>query len=295
MPRKPKPILEGDGLHCNPLSKDNTQITGSCMPPQDLYALIEKYNQSHPQTPIRTINNPRADYKKLLKATQCKNEICLAKKPIDPQKVEKHLRPKQPKEWKQNPRTWLNNFDIDAVMAPYEKAYPDFAFLGVVPVDFSVKEESTGRCISRDLCEFNIFDYFTKGKRRFGMIINLDYHTGPGSHWVALYWCIDPALPFGLIYFDSGGSLPHKLVHKFITKVRQDVLDMNISDEFPAFYNKKQYQKGNTECGMFSTIFLIKCIEMNQRKPLQLVKQDLDAASFSDERVWKYRKILFRE
>jgi hypothetical protein len=265
------------------------------MSPEDIYDLISKYNQEHPQNLIKPSHNPKADYQKLLKATQCKNDICLAKQPLDPQKVAKHLRPKRPREWKQNPHTWLNNFDINAVMAPYEKAYPDFAFLGVVPVNFSTRDESTGKCITKDLCEFNIYDYFAQGKRRFGMIINLDLHTGPGTHWVALYWCMDPSLPFGAIYFDSGGSLPHKFVHKFIEKVRQDVIDLNISETFPVFYNKKQYQKGNTECGMFSTIFLIKCIEMNTQKPLNLVKQDLDVARFSDDRVWEYRKILFRE
>jgi hypothetical protein len=296
---KPKPILEGKALHCNPVSKKNANITGSCMPPEDLYKVISKYNMEHPNAPITPSNNPKMDYKKLLKATACKSEVCLANKPLDPELVGKHLRPKRPKNWKSNPHTWLNNFDIDALIAPYAKAYPDFAFLGVVPVDFSLTHAGSDRCISNDLCVFNIHEYFAQGKRRFGLIINLDKHTGPGTHWVALYWCIDPSLPFGAIYFDSGGNHltrnpPPKIVVDFIKKVRKDILNLNISDDFPVFYNTKSYQKGNTECGMFSTIFLIKCVEINISTPLQYVKRDLDAADFRDERVWQYRKILFR-
>ena len=41
--------------------------------------------------------------------------------------------PQQPKEWKNNPNTWLTNYDIDKVLKQYSNAYKCFSYIGPSP------------------------------------------------------------------------------------------------------------------------------------------------------------------
>ena len=50
--------------------------------------------------------------------------------------MESLFAPFHPDEWKQNPSAWLSNHDIFNVLAQYEKAYPEFHFIGPTPIDF---------------------------------------------------------------------------------------------------------------------------------------------------------------
>lgn len=66
-------------------------------------------------------------------------------------------------------------------------------------------------------------------------IVNLDSHTGPGTHWVLVYNC----RPELCVYFDSYGCEPPIEVKKFM-------VDTNKECE----YNEYQLQQlGSTQCG----------------------------------------------
>ena len=68
---------------------------------------------------------------------KCTKEWCWIEQPeiksIDDEELHQDtFRPEHPEEWNKQPKTWLTNFDIDAVMSQYEDIYPDFKFFGTI-------------------------------------------------------------------------------------------------------------------------------------------------------------------
>ena len=82
-----------------------------------------------------------------------------------------------------NPNEWLNSLDISRVMKQYENDYKCFDFLGPSPIDFDTFKENN-ECVWDEICNFDLNKSYTKGKRKFGFIFNLDPHYKGGSHWV---------------------------------------------------------------------------------------------------------------
>jgi hypothetical protein len=172
-------------------------------------------------------------------------------------------KPHKPSAWKKNRREWLNTFDILTVMKQYEAKYTTFEFLGVFPVDFAktVKDTSSSAktCIVQDMCNFNLDKLKASGKLSFGIVMNLDRHNEPGSHWVACYCCFDPknTKKYGICYYDSGGELPPTPIADFIKTVIHQVDDPK---NFKKKYNNTRHQFKNTECGIFSMLFVTLCL-----------------------------------
>lgn len=199
------------------------------------------------------------------------------------------LRPLKPKEWYDNPKTWLNTYDILKVMKQYERRYTDFSFLGVFPIDFQSRDE-TGMCIAPGMCDFHIKRLLDKGKHRFAMILNLDKHNEPGSHWVSLYCNMTPSKKnFGIYYYDSVAYAPPKEVALFMKNVRAQVkshFDQATSAKFAMKYNKTQKQFANTECGVFSEVFLTQICK-------DIKFEDICAKMKTDNEINKIRDVLY--
>lgn len=227
-----------------------------------------------------------------------------------------YFRPGMPASWRKNPREWLNTFDILKVMSQYEVKYTKFKFLGVHPLDFKLRTQNSQQCVvpQTDVCKFNVLDFLSvpapgngntpRQARRnaVGMVINLDTHDKSGSHWVALYACFNPrSKRFGVCYYDSAGQAPLAPVRDFMQEMYEDSQrlfnEIGMSPDvfkrkFKVVYNNVQHQFKNTECGMFSMIFLILCIEdTSHRKSFN----DL-LASFKkhfDDHIFAHRKMLY--
>ena len=174
-------------------------------------------------------------------------------------------KPHKPISWKKNRREWLDTYDILNVMKQYEAKYTTFEFLGVFPVDFAKKISTpttvgvAATCVVQEMCHFDISDLKARGKNSFGIIMNLDRHDQPGSHWVACYCCFDPnSKKYGICYYDSGGNKPPEPIADFIkTVVRQ----INDKTHFRVKYNNVRHQFKNTECGVFSILFVTLCLK----------------------------------
>lgn len=199
------------------------------------------------------------------------------------------LRPLKPKEWYDNPKTWLNTYDILKVMKQYEKRYNDFSFLGVFPIDFQAKDEN-GQCIASGMCDFNIKRLLSKDKKRFAMILNLDKHNEPGSHWVSLYCNMSPNRNnFGIYYYDSVAYAPPKEVALFMKNVKTQIInhfDKDTSSKFTMKHNKIQKQFANTECGVFSEVFLTQICK-------DIKYEDICAKMKTDSEINKIRDVLY--
>jgi hypothetical protein len=248
---------------CSPYSFKHNGKKGTCFTKDILLDLKNHYNKLHPSDPI-TSNHPEQIWKELADKTRkeynCNKESCWIDKIMDADSHKKQklksllFSPPQPIEWKDNPTEWLSNIDILNVMRQYEDTYPDFYFIGPSSIDYSFKDK-VGRCVCPNICNFNLQQQYDKGKRKIGIIFNLDTHDKSGSHWVSLF--IDLEWNF-VFFFDSTSSRIPKLINIFARKVIQEAKHMNPPILLKFHQNDKvEHQKQNTECGMYSLYFII--------------------------------------
>ena len=274
-------MLSRDDQRCAP-SKELK--SGTCYTIEQLREIANAFNQNHKEDNIEYDENTskkRLLYniiRKITKNSQCDNQICwlkqnFMKKNVDVDMLKNTFRPKGPSN--QGNFKWLSNFDIQSVMKQYEFKYPDFKFLGAVPVDFEdVNYNNLGNIDFEDL--YN-------NKPKIGLIINLDRHDQSGSHWVSLFVNLKN---YEIYFSDSGGSEPTSYIKKFIRKIANfcnkkynslndnddvssicsDIKFMNrdkknkYEELFPIRYNKNTIQNGSSECGVFSLNFILRLL-----------------------------------
>lgn len=210
---------------------------------------------------------------------KCSTEVCWIDQDFlqgEPDLKEAFV-PKMPGEWKKNKYEWLSNFDIDAVMEQYERAYPDYLFLGTVPSD----------CPNGYLCELSGFDpvkMMKGGKKRAGIVYNLDEHTGPGTHWVATF--IDLSGPKKEIsYYDSYGAPPPDNIGGFLVSIRDRLRSKGYQAE--VLYNTTRHQFGGSECGIYSMNYLINRLKGESMK--KAVNRKIPDRLMNEMRTYLYR------
>ena len=288
---------------CSPYAKSKNSIKGSCFTDGNLVDLKNTFNRKHPEDSIQT-EDPVQIWTELAEKTreeyQCNKESCWVNHLADSTNKTKLksllFAPPQPSEWKKNPITWLSNFDILHVLKQYEQTYPQFFFIGPSPIDYNYKEYG-GRCVCPNLCQFDLQKQYSAGKRKIGVIFNLDPHHKSGSHWVSLFIDLEDQFVF---YFDSTSDPIPKLINGFATNVIHQGRNMNPVMDL-AFHqnNKIEHQKKNTECGMYSLFFIITMLirEKNGRK---LNKDDLftlfkGGKRIPDDKMQKLRGVFFNK
>lgn len=244
-------------LNCGPIVDGKNANGGTCYTKKILKKIKTAYNQSYPDK-IHT-SNPSAilDELKTRLNDECVSENCWLKLLPSSQRIfleQRVFRPFHPKEWNDNPKEWLSNFDILEVLKQYEQSDPEFEFLGPCPMDFD-KKMNDQKCVCSEICKFQLSNYIKKGTKKIGMVFNLDDHDESGSHWVSLYVDIPHKLIF---YFDSAlNDTPPE-----IEVLAQRILEQanNIQQTYTYKKNKIQHQFSNTECGMYALFFLITLI-----------------------------------
>ena len=186
------------------------------------------------------------------------------------------FKPDFPKEWNTNKSTWLNTYDILKVMKQYEQKHPDFKFMGVVPSD----------CPTKIHCELSNMDIQKMKKaniNKIGLIYNLDVSSGPGTHWVAMF--IDNKNN-EINYYDSYGSMPIKLIHTFIQKLKKNYESNNYKTV--TIYNDKRHQYGGSECGMYSMNFILE--RLNGVSMYDISKRKITDKDMNNLRDFLYSK-----
>ena len=193
-------------------------------------------------------------------------------------------RPKAPQEWALNRYEWLSSDDIDAIEKNYQDVFSDYFYVGSVPIDFDLKNE-TRECIVSTLCSMKIDELYKKGKHRIGIVINTDPHDGPGQHWVAVFADIRPELEYPRItYFDSYAMTPEPEIKKLMKRWKEQWDKTGIHKQgMKLTYNKTRHQYKDSECGMYCLYFHYAClmeIPMYERIP--------------DDVINSFRNLLFR-
>lgn len=258
--------------YCSPSRHVKYQEHDTCLSITELRAIAEDYNSSVKDSKkhIRLTGTKAHLYSMIRSRLKdyCNEESCWIEQPFinadTKRSIEGSFRPKKPGVWYKNRRTWLNTFDILHVMKQYERLYRGFAFLGVYPIDFR-DYYAGGDCIGGQLCSFSLKEFIAQKKQQFAMVLNLDNHKQPGSHWVAVYCNLDPKKNnFGIYYYDSVATPPGEEVLEFADLVAGQVKELfpaKVAARFESRYNTVQKQYKNTECGIFSMVFLTQMLK----------------------------------
>lgn len=249
---------------------------GTCYLDEELRTLAQQYNRLNPKKRIDTRQSAGAIHKELRERLKmCNNEYCWLSTPIMkrmPQEKRKEFQwfifnpPKPAKKYQ-----WFNTSEISDKLRQYMRIYPDFKSFGALPLDF---ERHLG------ITPSSIWKLLGQGKRRFGMVVNMDKHTQPGSHWTGLW--IDIRGRAGYIeYFDSFAVPPPALIKRFIKGLVKGAKQRGIQMRYKQ--NTLQHQKGDSECGMYSMYFIISKLNgMELREAIP------------DETMNGYRDVYFR-
>jgi hypothetical protein len=251
-------------LFCSPYSKSKRVSNQTCFNTDTLDKLIDGYNKkySYDKITLKKTDSPMQRWEELQKKMQhkgtCTAEVCwIDELLLNKESKEKYkrllFRPKQPVEWGKDPNTWLSDFDINKIMEQYEKAHPNFKFIGPSFADFDKKIYQTS-CVCNNLCNFSIEEQIKNGKSKIGVIFNLDTYGNGGTHWVAFFLDLDEHT---LIYFDSNGVRPKPSLVRFKKKVVQQANDYMSPHKIRYYQNKLSHQRTNTECGMYCLYFII--------------------------------------
>jgi Ulp1 protease family, C-terminal catalytic domain len=225
------------------------------------------------------------------------NEHCLLDFAYDMPKQQReklrrdYLRPKYPSSWESDPDEWLDNFNIDEVMKQYQAACPWFRFIGVFPIDFSIRNpysDDKSKCLYPEICNIDLKEEYKKGIRALGFVFNLDTHDKSGSHWVGLYCDIHNLHSKGgkgstwCAYFDSYGYQTPAFISQLMRYFYKQDRKMKL------MYNGRRFQYSNSECGMYSMYFIV-CM-MNG-----IHFKDFCKERVPDEIMLKLRTYMFRK
>lgn len=265
---------------CSPKSRASVpQSSQSCFSWQTLSRIARKYNEANPQDKIEIHRTQQDLYNAIRsKMPECKDEKCWTRARFlnagDREELIENFKPPIP----QGKYAWLNTDDIDRVLTGYEKVFSSFSYLGAHPLDFQT--------YTRGFKPVELIRNPQTGKKKFGIVLNLDRSNQPGSHWVAIFIDINDRV---MEYYDSYGLSAPKEVREFFDRITERRNGWTYKE------NKKAHQQKNSECGVYSINFIVQRIsgssfdktvntivrdaEMNERRqsyfdPLESYKND---------------------
>jgi len=265
---KPINLSKGKGLSQSNMNVIQSATDETCFTIESLRKIADKWNESHPQ--MRIDYNNSTTGKSLwhsinnVMSAKCNNEVCWIKQDFIKdsslaRELIKNFKPLMPKKWEDRPTEWLNTLDIRDVMNQYEVKYPNFEFIGPVPMDFDTKV-GFGQCVINELCNIKLQSLLDKGKHKIGVVFNLDKHTQPGSHWVAMYCNVNQTNKTGEIsYWDSYGMRPNPEVVVLMERLKKQGRELEYN--FHIKVNTIRHQYKNSECGVYCIYFLTSLLD----------------------------------
>lgn len=287
-------MQKGGRDNCS-IGRDNSN--GSCFTLEELHSIATDYNNSNlkDKKKIKLWPTKQEILNELKqKLTECTDQTCwpTLKFIKNHDALVEAFKPKGPV----GQFDWLSTTEINECMERYMSVYPEFLFVGAVPIDIE------------DLAQFGVksLDYdklAKKGKTKIGIIYNLDEHYKSGSHWVSFF--IDTKNR-KIYYSDSAGKPPDQRVKRLVKKLSEKwyqkdsgkkvelPLDsyMNesgqniIEQKYGIKFNNTQHQFGGSECGVYSMNFLIRLLRGDSFDVIHIYR-------ITDKEINTCRKIYF--
>jgi hypothetical protein len=179
---------------------------------------------------------------------------------------------------------WTSN--IDDCMEQYERKYGDFIFLGASSSDFKP-------LVSRDTGASFIERVYNHGKKKIGIIYNLDPSDRPGSHWVGIFIDITPLYrsgqPIDINFYNSLGDKPSDDIDAWILAIAQNIGRIIPTKKIIVKINKSHHQPaGNQDCGFYAIHFVVSMLEGIPFE--KFVAQDLSPAMLASVKRKYFRK-----
>ena len=306
--------------HCSPRNYKAIAQTGTCLTEDDVRTAAERILSTDTDTGtarMRSIPELLAAlHERLGTRPNASEEVRwlasrdVASNPDLRSRIQQAFRPTHPESWLRNPKAWLSNEDIEAVMRQYEDHVPGFRFVGVFPRDFATRIGSKDApCVSDEMCRLTAEGLLREGAAQVGIVFNLDKHTQSGSHWTSMYACLDPRSAgkpehrHGVFYYDSTGRPPPKEMRDFAHRLRgeieqlqsqggkgsSDKKDTKNTTRIRVTHNRIRKQFQDTECGIYSILSLVAMIHTDVRFE-EMCKEVMKR----DGKMQEMRKILFR-
>ena len=267
---------------------------GSCFTLEELHSIGSEYNKNS-KNKIKILPSKEEMVEELKKKlTECSDQTCwpTLKFIKNKEELQEAFKPNGPA----GQYDWLSTTEINEGMERYINVYPEFIFVGAVPIDIE------------DLDQFGVknLDYnklAKKGKTKVGIIYNLDEHYKSGSHWVSFF--VDTGNR-KIYYSDSAGKPPEQRVKRLVKKLAESwyekdsgkkvILPLNsymnetgqniVEQKYDIKYNKTQHQFGGSECGVYSMNFLIRLLRGDDF-------DDIHGSRKTDKEMNVCRKIYF--
>jgi hypothetical protein len=182
----------------------------------------------------------------------------------------------------------LSNINIDDRLAlAANHADNKFVNLGFSMIDFN-----DGQGYSTKLSIPDIFDIINSNpdKKYFASVINHDYSSGGGTHWVVMMIAHEPR-KLMLEYFNSSGTPPPSRVIRWATMFKEHApakLTMAKPVEYVQVLDRAmQHMSDVTECGVYSLYYILSRINGSHR-------DDFRDAKRTQKDMRAYRGHLFR-
>jgi len=279
-------------MQCGP---EGNKRNYTCIRDKSICKLKTLWNKRHPDDKIKD-GNIRKTWVSLKSRLSdvCDKESCWLSQQFSSNDMKNELRtafaPAAPHEWKQNPNQWLSSRDITAVMKQYERKYKCFTFIGPSPIDYDTYKRY-GECVWEELCHFSLANEINNGKKKIGIVFNLDPHYKQGSHWVSLFINIERGLIF---FFDSVGDRIPRKIKDFVEEVTLQGRQLSIKNTKPIHFRFEEnhpfeHQYEDTECGIYSLFFIISLLEDTHKE------EYFKTNRITDKCIERFRKIYFNE
>ena len=133
-------------------------------------------------------------------------------------------------------------------------------------------------------------DIFDAGYNCMCVVFNTDVSNGYGKHWLCVYGDFkhqgtkeDPHI---LEYFNSSGRKMMESVHEWMVMHKAKLEKQNIYMNYVYPFLSRRIQKSNTECGMWSLIYIRSRLE--NKSPTFFIDKDAN-----DNDMIKYRRFVF--
>jgi hypothetical protein len=242
-------------MFCAPARAANPEVTGSCFRSQALYKIAKSYNRKYKNNPIKLDQTPKQIWAQLRRNLShlCQDEWCwidqdFVRELQDPEIDRFTFRPEQPV----GQHAWLSTDNIDEVMTQYEAMYPEFIFIGPVPMDFAQ--------VTPELMNPQLQGFANNHKTKIGIIFNMDPSHKRGSHWVAMFIDFSRPRNASIDYFDSFGKCPPPLEIRRLIQHLQGQIELlrpGTNRQFSVNCNNYRHQFANSECGIYTMHFIV--------------------------------------
>jgi hypothetical protein len=175
----------------------------------------------------------------------------------------------------------LDNYNIDDTLEQLSRKMIDFKHIHFQMIDFMQTKS--------ELATIFLPALYQEGYRTLGVVLNTDHSQGRGKHWFACF--VDmrplgtPKEPWTIEYFNSSGNPPLAPVHAWIRQ--QIAVCASIGHRAIPIYSSRQLQYSNTECGVWSLVYIYSRLKGKPHSWMNDVRMD-------DKDMIKYRERIFR-